>query len=79
LSSLIQALAGVCHTLQVFDEPTAWLSPEGIDDLLKCLHERAHQHDLCIWLLDHRSMTYPFDGSYIAVKEHAGTSVQQLA
>jgi len=79
LSSLIQALAGVCHTLQVFDEPTAWLSVEGIDDLLKCLYDRAHQHDLSIWLLDHRSMTFPFDATYMVVKEHAGSSVQQLA
>ena len=79
LSSLIQALAGVCHTLQVFDEPTAWLSVEGIDDLLKCLYDRAHQHDLSIWLLDHRSMTFAFDATYMVVKEHAGSSVQQLA
>lgn len=79
LSALIQALAGVCHTLQVFDEPTAWLSVEGIDDLLKCLHDRSREHELSIWLLDHRSMTFPFDGTYMVVKEHAGSSVQQLA
>lgn len=78
LASLIQSMAGVYHSIEVFDEPTAWLSPEGIDDLLACLQDRAEQSARAVWLLDHRSMTFPFDEVWTCTREQEGTSISRL-
>jgi DNA repair exonuclease SbcCD ATPase subunit len=78
LASLIQNMAGVYHSVEVFDEPTAWLSPEGIDDLLTCLQDRTEQSARAVWLLDHRSMTFPFDEVWVCTREQEGTSINRL-
>jgi DNA repair exonuclease SbcCD ATPase subunit len=41
LANLIQRWAGVRFDVEVFDEPTAWLSEQGVEDLLDALHARA--------------------------------------
>jgi predicted nucleic acid-binding Zn-ribbon protein len=58
LASLIHRMAGVSFNFEVWDEPTAWLSVEGIDDLLDCLQYRASSTQKSIWLLDHRVLGY---------------------
>lgn len=78
LASLIQSMSGVYYGLEVFDEPTAWLSPEGIDDLLGCLQARADSTGRTVWLVDHRSLDYPFDGVWLATKTASGTELEVL-
>lgn len=58
IASLIQRMAGVSFNFEVWDEPTAWLSTEGIDDLLECLQYRALSAQKSVWLLDHRTLGY---------------------
>src|SRR5271157_993862 len=55
LASLIQRHSGVSYDLEVWDEPSAWLSAEGIDDLFECLRERAYARNKAIWVVDPRA------------------------
>jgi DNA repair exonuclease SbcCD ATPase subunit len=58
LSALIQDMAGIRFDFEYWDEPSAWLSAEGIDDLLDQLRDRAESMQKSIWLLDHRVANY---------------------
>lgn len=58
-SQLIQSMAGIHFGFECWDEPSAWLSAEGIDDLLDQLKDRAKDQDRSIWLLDHNVLSYP--------------------
>lgn len=56
LSSLIQNMAGVAFDFEVIDEPTTWLSPEGIEDLLDYLKDRAANLKKSTYLVDQRTL-----------------------
>jgi DNA repair exonuclease SbcCD ATPase subunit len=58
LANLIQRWAGVRFDLEVFDEPTAWLSEQGVEDLLESLRMRAEANHRSIWVCDHRALIY---------------------
>lgn len=58
LATLIQRMAGISFKFEIWDEPSAWLSAEGIEDLLDCLRRRAELHGKALWLCDHRALTY---------------------
>jgi DNA repair exonuclease SbcCD ATPase subunit len=58
LASLIQRWSGVRYDFEVLDEPTAWLSEAGIEDLLELLKERADMHGRRIFLADHRGLQH---------------------
>lgn len=60
LSNLIRSRSGTELELEVWDEPTRDLSPQGVQDLLESLAARAQQEQRMIWLVDHR--TYDFGG-----------------
>jgi DNA repair exonuclease SbcCD ATPase subunit len=57
-ANLVQRHAGVVFNLEVFDEPTAWLSEQGVEDLLECLHARALAKNRAIYICDHRSLQH---------------------
>ena len=57
LSSLLQSLAGVHFKFEVFDEPSSWLSNEGIEDLLDALESYAIASQRNVWIIDHRSLS----------------------
>lgn len=62
--------------LEVYDEPTQHLSPEGIDNLLETLRLRALKTDKRIWLVDHHTLDYgDFSGHSIASKGSDGRSL----
>ena len=76
-SSLIQDMAGIKFDFEVWDEPSAWLSAEGIDDLLGQLREHADSTGRSIWLLDHRVADQTiFDEVLHVVKTQEGSSVK---
>lgn len=66
--------------IEVFDEPTQFLSAEGIDDLLDNLRARAEAYNKSIYLCDHRALAY---GSFVEVlgvtKTAEGSSIEVLA
>ena len=79
-SNLIQRMAGVQFGFEVWDEPTAWLSVEGIDDLLDCLEYRASSTQKSIWLLDHRTLGYGgFSESWKVVKTMRGSRMARIS
>ena len=70
LAEVLLARAGVSTDFEVIDEPTTHMSPEGVDDLLACLSERARELDRRIFLIDHNSLDRgSFDGVITVTKD----------
>jgi energy-coupling factor transporter ATP-binding protein EcfA2 len=78
LASLIQRYSGVSYDIEVYDEPTAWLSDAGIEDLFECLRERAHSRGKSIWVCDPRAGVShgAFDEVWVVVKDDAGSRIE---
>lgn len=80
LASLIQRAAGVSYQLEVWDEPTACLSPQGVEDLLETLQYRADALQKQVWVVDHSALTYSgFNEIWCAVKDHSGSKITMLS
>lgn len=77
LANMLQRLSGVDYAFEIWDEPSGYLSDEGIDDLLECLRHRARTSGKAIWLIDHRTYSYAFDKSWVVVKTAAGSYIDQ--
>lgn len=74
LSNLIRSRSGTALAVEVWDEPTNWMSPAGVNDLLACLAERARVEQRQIWVLDHRTLGFAgFSGAYGVVKTDQGS------
>lgn len=79
LSSLIQSAAGVLYSFEVWDEPTNWLSSNGIEDLLEALRYRAEVNGKCIWIIDHRALqSSSFSEIWIMQKGEDGSKIRQV-
>lgn len=77
LASLILARKGVTPAFEVWDEPTAHLSDEGVHDLLTALRDRAHSGQRRIWVVDHRALdSGMFDGGARVVRGESRTSIR---
>jgi DNA repair exonuclease SbcCD ATPase subunit len=77
LSNMIQRMAGVDYNMEVYDEPSAWLSPEGIADLMECLRHRADMTGKAVWVVDHRVFdSTTFDGMWTMVKTAKGSHLE---
>lgn len=78
LSGLIQRWAGVRWNLEVYDEPTAWLSEAGIEDLLDFLRDRADVSGKPVFLCDHRALAHAgFSKIMTVVKDENGSRMVQ--
>lgn len=79
LASLIQRMAGIYYQFEIFDEPSAWLSPEGIDDLLDCLASRSAATGKTVWILDHRALSHAgFSEIWQVTKTEQGSAMQRV-
>jgi DNA repair exonuclease SbcCD ATPase subunit len=78
LGSLIQRHSGVWYDLEAWDEPSAWLSAEGIDDLFESLRERAHARGKSIWVVDPRAgLSHGgFDEVWNVIKDDDGSRIE---
>jgi len=74
LANLVLNRRGVQTNLQVFDEPTAWLSQEGVRSLLDVLQGWAMDSGRALWLLDHRTLHYSDFAVRHSIIMHKGTS-----
>ncbi len=75
LANLIRQRTGCDMALEVWDEPTNFMSPQGVTDLLDSLKARALNEQRQIWVVDHRTLGYAdFDGSVGVVKTTAGST-----
>lgn len=78
LANLIRTRMGVEFPLEVWDEPTKGLSPEGVQDLLACLERRAQVEQRQIWVIDHTSHQFGgFAGTATIIKEAKGSRIEQ--
>ena len=63
LAEVLLGRAGVNPDIEVIDEPTHHLSPEGVEDLLQCLSDRARDLGRKIFVIDHHALDRgAFDG-----------------
>lgn len=77
LSDLIQDFCGTHSNVEIFDEPTNWLSGQGLEDLLEVLAERARERKIRILLADHKALEYAFDGTVRIVKDGDGSRIEE--
>lgn len=74
LADVIRSRTGAKVNLEVWDEPTTGMSPQGVDDLLQALHTRAMREQRQIWVVDHRTLGFNrFAGTCGVVKTSKGS------
>jgi DNA repair exonuclease SbcCD ATPase subunit len=79
VANLIQRLTGVYYDFEVWDEPSNWLSTEGIEDLMDYLSNRATATGKAVWVVDHRALgASGFVEVWRAEKEAAGTRLVRI-
>jgi len=69
---------GFKTNIEIYDEPTQWLSEKGIDDLLEILYDRARDTGKKLFMIDHRDFhTFGgFDGFIKVVKDEEGSRIE---
>lgn len=78
LSEVLLSHAGVNPSIEVLDEPTRGLSPEGTEALLKHLKARAKELDRAIFFVDHHSLEHgAFDGVFVIEMREDGAHVRK--
>lgn len=76
ISNLILSRTGTECNLEMWDEPSTWLSKAGIEDLLQILSERAKRLDKIILLADHRALDFgDFAGTITITKDENGSTI----
>ncbi len=74
LANLIRTRRGVSVNLEVWDEPTAHLSEEGVEDLVNFFQNRSRSEQRQVWIVDHRSLNYgSFDGEVNVAIDKTGS------
>lgn len=77
LANLIGGRLGLDSNIELWDEPSSWLSDAGITEMLGVLEERAKSTGRSLWLADHRTLDYGgFVGVITAVKTAQGTRIE---
>jgi DNA repair exonuclease SbcCD ATPase subunit len=78
VASLLAGRKGIAPGIEIYDEPTAGLSPEGIDSLLALLRDRAEQLQIPIYIVDHRALDLTeFAGSIFVTKDEHGSHLKE--
>jgi len=78
LANLIRSRSGSTLNLEVWDEPSTALSPQGVKDLFEALERRAHVEGRVIWVVDHTAHNYGgFAGGATITKKDDGSTIEQ--
>ena len=74
----IQNYNNVEFNIEIYDEPTTWLSNAGIVNLMETLAQRASSTDRRIMVIDHRDLESmgTFDSAIAVVKDSSGTYIE---
>lgn len=75
-SDLIQSIIGIEFNIELWDEPSSWLSQRGVLDLLDVLSERAELNNKSIFVADHRSLDYAFSEIITVTKTVDGSVLE---
>lgn len=77
LANLIMERAGLNNTIEMYDEPSKHLSPEGLLDLAETLADRAEASNRRILLIDHNTLDFGgFKAQITIVKDEQGSRIQ---
>lgn len=77
MADLISGQLGWDCNLELWDEPSTWMSAAGITDMLDTLAARAEARGRSVWLADHRSLDYGgFAGGLSVVKKTSGSVLE---
>jgi DNA repair exonuclease SbcCD ATPase subunit len=75
-ANLIHSVSGHTPSVEMWDEPSTWLSPEGIDQMLVSLEARSRRYERAIMVADHRAFSYGgFANRLTIVKDKNGSRV----
>jgi DNA repair exonuclease SbcCD ATPase subunit len=75
IAELIRSRTLADPFFEIWDEPTAHLDENGVQDLIAYFGARSDQRQ--IWIVDHRSLdSGAFDGSLTVVKDEKGSHVE---
>lgn len=73
LANLIMEQAGFTNHIELIDEPSEHMSPEGIEDMIETIYQRAIDTGKQIWLADHNTMGFgDFAGVLTSVMDKSG-------
>jgi DNA repair exonuclease SbcCD ATPase subunit len=76
-ANLINNMRGQQPNVELWDEPSQWMSNRGIDQMLDALAERARKYNRCIILADHRALGYgKFNSIITVVKDKHGSRIE---
>lgn len=76
LSEIVLARAGITPNIEVLDEPTKGMSPEGVEILLEQLRERAEELNKSIYVVEHHSLERgAFNDTITITKNKEGSSI----
>lgn len=74
LIDLLSSVNDININIEIYDEPTKWLSNDGINDLLQVLSDRAERKG--VYIIDHRDFKDKvFDNVFKISKSDSGSSV----
>lgn len=78
MMDFISGRMGFTTNIEVLDEPSTWLSTEGVEDLMGILRDRANFTNKKLFIIDHRNLdTFgDFDGIIKVVKDVAGSKIE---
>ena len=76
LVNLISNRRGYPTNIEIWDEPSNFLSEQGITDLLDTLADRSTELEKQLWVIDHRSLQYGgFEKTVKVVKDETGSHI----
>jgi DNA repair exonuclease SbcCD ATPase subunit len=76
VSNLILAQRGTPYSVEFYDEPSTWLTEEGVDALLRLLEQRAQSTGRAIFIADHRALQFGgFSETVRVAKGAKGSSI----
>lgn len=79
-ASLIERMTAVRYSIEVWDEPSSFLSSEGIDDFLACMRNRVDTEHKALWLIDCGVMANTsFDEVWQMTKTAEGSQLSLIA
>ncbi len=69
---------GFKTNIEAFDEPTTWLSSDGVESFVSVLRDRASSTGKKIFIIDHRNLVTfsEFDGIIKVVKDEEGSHLE---